>query len=258
MANLPSKGQTASMDSTAVTREQFRVAMGNLLEYLAGALGNVTGTYTTDSVDPANVRLRGAPQLANDAIPLSSDNSNRLPSTAWVRTHVASSSASVPDASESIAGKIQIATQGDVTTGTNALKAVPPAYLAVTYMPKSGGAFTGAITSTSTLSDSKGDLRSIPQNAKTAAYTLIASDAGKHISITTGGITVPSAVFTTGDAVTIFNNSTSSQTLTTSAVTAYLPGTASAKTSFTLGARGICTVLCVASNTFVISGASLS
>lgn len=246
------------MDSTAVTREQFRSAMGNLLEYLAGALGNVTGTYTTDSVDPTNVRLRGTPQLASDAVPLSSDNSNRIPSTAWVRTYVGSSSSSIPDASESVKGAIQIATQSDVTTGTNALKAVPPAYLAVTYMPKSGGAFSGAVTSSSTLSDSKGNLRSIPQNAQTGAYTLVAADAGKHVSITTGGVTVPASVFSTGDAVTIFNNSTSSQTLTTSAVTAYLPGTATAKTSFTLGARGLCTLLCVASNTFVISGAALS
>jgi hypothetical protein len=246
------------MDSTAVTREQFRSAIGNLLEYLAGALGNVSGTYTTDSVDPTNVRLRGTPQLANDAIPGSSDNSNRIPSTAWVRTYVGSTSSSVPSASESTAGTIQIATQSDVTTGTNATKAVPPSYLAVTYMPKSGGAFSGAITSSSTIADSKGNVRSIPQNAQTAAYVLIAADAGKHVAITTGGVTVPSSVFSTGDAITVFNNSSSSQTLTTSAVTAYLPGTTTAKTSFTLAARGLCTVLCVASNTFVISGAGLS
>lgn len=258
MANLPSKGQTASMDSTAVTREQFRTAMGSLLEYLAGALGNVTGTYTTDTVDPTNVRLRGAPALTNDAVPGSSDNSNRIPSTAWVRTYVSSTSSSVPDASESTAGKIQIATQSDVTTGTNATKAVPPSYLATTYMPKAGGAFSGAVTSSSTISDAKGNLRSIPQNVQTSAYVLAAADAGKHVAITTGGVTVPSSVFSIGDAITIFNNSTASQTLTTSAVTAYLPGTATAKTSFTLAARGLCTVLCVASNTFVVSGAGLS
>lgn len=258
MANLPSKGQTASMDNTAVTREQFRTAIGVLLEYIAGALGNVTGTYTTDTVDPTNVRLRGTPQLANDAVPLSTDNSNRLPSTAWVRTHVSANAVTTPDATESVKGKIQIATQSDVTTGTDTLKAVVPAYVAVTYMPKAGGAFSGAVTSSSSISDSKGDLRDVPQNAQTAAYTLVLADVGKHISITTGGVTVPASIFATGDAVTIFNNSTSSQTLTTSAVTAYLPGTSSAKTSFTLATRGVCTALCVASNTFVISGAGLS
>ena len=100
--------------------------------------------------------------------------------------------------------------------------------------------------------------RDIPQNSQTTAYPLVASDRGKHISITTGGITVPAGVFTTGQAVTIFNDSTASQTITTSAVTAYLPGTAAAKTSFALAARGCCTILCLGSNKFVISGGGLS
>lgn len=258
MTNLPSKGQSTSIDNVAVTREQFRTAMGALLEYLAGALGGVSGTYTTTTVDPANVRLRGAPQLASDAIPSSSDDSNRLASTAWVRDLVETSSTATPDATESVAGKIEIATQAEVTAGTDATRAVPPAYAAVTYMAKSGGAFTGAVTSSSTFSDSKGELRSIPQNARTAAYTLIASDAGKHVSITTGGITVPASVFSIGDAITVFNNSASSQTITTSAVTAYFPGKSTAKASFTLATRGLCTILCVGSNTFVFSGAGLS
>lgn len=258
MANLPSKGQTDSMDSATVTREQFRVAMSNLLEYLAGALGNVTGTYSSETVNPANVRLRGTPQLASDAIPGSSDNSNRIPSTAWVRTLVSSGSATVPDASESTKGKIQIATQSDVTNGTDTLKAVPSAYIAETYMSKSGGEFSGAVTSTASISDSKGNVRDLPQNARTSSYTLVGADAGKHVSITTGTITVPASIFSVGDVVTIFNNSGTSRTLTTSAVTAYLAGTATAKSSFTLAARGICTMLCVNSDTFVISGAGLS
>jgi hypothetical protein len=258
MANLPSKGQSTSMDNVAVTREQFRTAMGSLLEYLAGALGNVTGTYTTATVDPTNVRLRGAPQLTSDAVPSSSDDSNRIPSTAWVRTYVGSASSTTPDATESVKGKIQIASQTEVTTGTDTLKAVTPAYLATTYMPKSGGTFSGTVTSSSTVSDSKGNLRSIPQNAQTSAYTLQAADAGKHISTTTGGITIPASIFSVGDPVTVFNNSATSQTITTTAVTAYFPGQSTAKASFTLATRGICTILCVGSNTFVISGAGLS
>ena len=55
----------------------------------------------------------------------------------------------------------------------------------------------------------------IPQNSKTSAYTLAASDAGKHINITTGGITVNSGVFAVGDVVSIFNdNSTAIKTIT--------------------------------------------
>jgi len=108
------------------------------------------------------------------------------------------------------------------------------------------------------VADVAGDVRDVPQNAKTSAYTLIASDNGKHISITTGGVTVPSAVFSAGDTVTIYNNSASSQTITQGAsVTMYLVGTATTGNR-TLAQRGVCTVLCVASNTFVVTGGGLT
>jgi hypothetical protein len=108
------------------------------------------------------------------------------------------------------------------------------------------------------IQDSKGGIRAIPQNSKTAAYTLVVGDAGKHINITTGGVTVPSGVFSTGDAVTIYNDSSSDQTVTQgSSVTLRSAGTADTGNR-TLAQRGICTLLCVASNEFVISGAGLS
>jgi len=106
--------------------------------------------------------------------------------------------------------------------------------------------------------DSKGDVRSVPQNAQTGAYVLVAADAGRHISITTGGVTVNSGIFGAGDAISIYNNSGSSQTITQGgSVTMYLGGTATTGNR-TLAQRGICTILCVASNTFVISGAGLT
>jgi hypothetical protein len=65
-------------------------------------------------------------------------------------------------------------------------------------------------------------------------------------------------VFSAGQAITIYNNSGSSQTITQGAsVTMYLAGT-STTGNRTLAQRGVCTVLCVASNTFVISGAGLT
>ena len=98
----------------------------------------------------------------------------------------------------------------------------------------------------------------IPQNAKTSSYTLMASDTGKHISITTGGITVASGVFSVGDVVTIYNNSSSSQTITQgTSVTLRQAGTSNTGNR-TLAEYGVATILCVASNTFAISGAGLS
>jgi hypothetical protein len=99
---------------------------------------------------------------------------------------------------------------------------------------------------------------SIPQNSQTTGYTLVATDNGKHISITTGGVTVPASIFSTGDNITIYNNSGSSQTITQGAsATLRQAGTANTGNR-TLAQYGLCSVLCVASNTFVISGSGLT
>jgi hypothetical protein len=108
------------------------------------------------------------------------------------------------------------------------------------------------------LSDSIGKVRSIPPNSQTSAYVLAASDNGKHISITTGGVTVPNATFSSGDTVMVYNNSGLSQTITEdTGVTLYLAGTATTGNR-TLAQRGLATILCVAANTFVITGGGVS
>lgn len=116
---------------------------------------------------------------------------------------------------------------------------------------------TVGILTASTANDSSGNLRDIPQNSQTSAYILQASDAGKHISITTGGITIPAAVFDVGDAVTIYNNSGTNQLVAPStSVTLRKAGTG------TIGTRvvsqyGLVTILCVSNNVFVITGSGL-
>jgi hypothetical protein len=120
------------------------------------------------------------------------------------------------------------------------------------------GGSTPAAGTFTTVTDSKGELRSVPQNTQTSAYVLVASDSGKYISITTGGVTVPSGVFSAGETVTIYNNSSSSQTITQgTSVTMYQVGTANTGNR-TLAQRGLATVICVASNTFVITGGGLT
>jgi len=120
------------------------------------------------------------------------------------------------------------------------------------------GGTTAAAGTFTTVTDSKGELRRVPQNAQTSAYVLVASDAGKHISITTGGVTVNSGIFSIGDTITIYNNSGSSQTITQgTSVTIRQVGTANTGNR-TLAQYGLCTLLCVASNTFVITGGGVS
>jgi hypothetical protein len=116
-----------------------------------------------------------------------------------------------------------------------------------------------ALTADTTgVSDAVGNLRTIVQNSQTSAYVLVATDNGKFISITTGGVTVPASIFSAGQNVVIFNNSSSSQTITQgTSVTMTLAGSA-ATGNRTLAQYGVATVLCTASNTFVITGQGLT
>jgi hypothetical protein len=140
-------------------------------------------------------------------------------------------------------------------TGTMALTASPTFTGTLTAATISA---TGNVsTSGGTVSDSKGDVRQLPINNQTSAYVLVASDAGKTISITTGGVTVNTGIFSAGDNITIYNNSGSSQTITQGTATIRQAGTANTGNR-TLAQYGVCTLLCVASGTFVISGAGLS
>ena len=112
----------------------------------------------------------------------------------------------------------------------------------------------GGITS-SDLADAVG-YKGLPQNSRTTGYTLALSDMGKHISITTGNITIPangSVAFPVGSAVTIYNNSGSTQTISITTDTLRQAGTTNTGTR-TLAAYGVATVLKVASTTWVISG----
>jgi len=100
--------------------------------------------------------------------------------------------------------------------------------------------------------------QNIPANTQTASYQLAASDIGKYVNITTGGVTVPSGVFASGDVVSIYNNSASNQTITQgSGVTVYQVGTATTGNR-TLAQRGLATLLCVGTNEFVITGGGLT
>ena len=116
---------------------------------------------------------------------------------------------------------------------------------------------SSGMTVTGTISDDKGNLRNIPQNSQSSAYTLVAADAGKHVYISSGGVTIPASIFSTGDAITIINNSGSDQTITCSAVTTYLAGDTSTKSSLTLKGRGIATFLFASATVCYGSGAGL-
>ena len=116
----------------------------------------------------------------------------------------------------------------------------------------------GAITGTSTVSDSKGNLRSIPSNAQGSAHVATAADAGKAIYISTGGVTLNNSVFAAGDAVTIINNSGSDQTITQGSGVTIHNAADAATGNRTLAGRGMATVWFASASVAYISGAGLS
>jgi hypothetical protein len=92
-------------------------------------------------------------------------------------------------------------------------------------------------------------------SAKTASYTLAVGDVGRFIEVgASGSITIPDATFSAGDAISIFNNTTGSVTITCTITTAYIAGTDADKATVTLATRGICTILFISGTVCVISG----
>lgn len=113
------------------------------------------------------------------------------------------------------------------------------------------------LVSQNSVSDVAGNVRTVPANSQSSSYTLVATDNGKYISITTGGIIVPAGIFSVGQVVSVYNNSGSSQTISASGTTLRLVGTATTGNR-TLSSHGLATILCVASNTFVVTGGGVS
>ena len=114
------------------------------------------------------------------------------------------------------------------------------------------------VTVTGTVSDSKGNLRTVPLNINSSAYTLVAGDAGKAVTNTSGGWTVNNNIFTAGQVVTFINNGSGDQTITQgSGVTIY--NTANASTgNRVLASRGMATLIFYNASSGYISGVGLT
>ncbi len=101
--------------------------------------------------------------------------------------------------------------------------------------------------------------KNIPQTGsdKTTAYTLVTGDVGKYVGVGSGGsIVIPVSIFSNGDAISVFNNTTGNITFDASAVglTAYIGGDNTDRSSITLATRGISTILFISGSICVVSG----
>jgi hypothetical protein len=105
--------------------------------------------------------------------------------------------------------------------------------------------------------------RDIPQNSQSAAYTLVAADAGKHIfhpstDATARTFTIPasSVAYPIGTTLTFVNMSASLVTIAITTDTMYQAATGSTG-SRTLAQYGTATAMKLTSTTWIISGAGL-
>ena len=104
----------------------------------------------------------------------------------------------------------------------------------------------------------------IPQNPQTGNYTLVASDAGKHIYHASGAAaatyTIPansSVSYVTGTAISFVNLSANAVTIAITTDTMYL-SSAGTTGSRTLAQYGSATALKTANTTWIISGSGLT
>lgn len=124
----------------------------------------------------------------------------------------------------------------------------------------SGVDITGDLNVSGSISDAMGPLRKLGSNSQTGTYTLIADDAGKYV-VNTGAstnYTVDPNIFSSGDMVSIVNNSTNDLDITQgTGITLYFAADGSSGARV-LSARGVCTILFVSGTVGYISGSGLS
>ncbi len=259
------------------------LALGTVTTYVAGTTTLKT-TYTTAAATTANANpivLDASGQANIFLIPGEAYKfvlKNALGTTVWTVDNItAAGTLSLQDAA---AVNITGGTLDDVTitnstfvgeatnvTGVVAIEnggtGVATAPLALAAL---GAAASGANTditslaATTTISSQKIGYLNIPANAQTSAYGVIATDAGKCIDITIGGVTIPAnatIALDVGFTFSVYNNSTSSQTIAITTDTLRLAGTATVG-SRTLAQYGWATARKVAATEWVITGAGLT
>lgn len=132
----------------------------------------------------------------------------------------------------------------------------------------SGNISANSITNSTLIADAADNVyqvgfRQVPQNNQGAAstYTLTLNDDGKHVLLTggtTATVTIPtqaSVPFDNGSAVTIINNNSGAATISGS-VTIQLANGASGNR--TVAAKGICTLIKVATDLWYATGAGVT
>jgi hypothetical protein len=114
---------------------------------------------------------------------------------------------------------------------------------------------TGNVTSTQGIADRVGDVRNMPIVNSSGSYTISLADNGEVVAIQSGNVFVTANVFFPGNTVSIYNNSSANVTITqNTGVTLQWVGLSNTGNRI-LQQRGLATLVCVAANTFILTGA---
>jgi hypothetical protein len=118
----------------------------------------------------------------------------------------------------------------------------------------------GNVTLSGTITDSIGSLRRVGIHAASDNFTLTTAHPGKLVRMSGSGktIAVPQNVLSAGDMVTMFNVSTGTMTIEQGTGTTIYNSADGATGNRTVAAKGMVTLVCTASNEFVISGTQLT
>ena len=122
--------------------------------------------------------------------------------------------------------------------------------------PALGTPASGNLSNTTVDGTNSVGFKSVPAvGTKTASYTLAVGDVGKYVQLgASGAIVIPDATFAEGNAITLFNNTASTATITCSITTAYIAGTFTDKATMTLAAAGVATILFISGTVCVVAG----
>jgi hypothetical protein len=228
-----------------------------------------TGGASTNLIVPANKKLyfiynnasgavtvkvsgqTGVSVAAGEKVILVSDGTDVVEAVTYLSSNVTSLSLTTLTATSADITTLTGTTAGFTSANITTLTGTTATYTTGGFTDLSATSanittLTGTSATITTLLDGAGNIRNVPSagTEKTAAYTLSISDLGEYVTVGSGGsITVPNDVFSSGNIISIFNNTTGDATITFSITTAYLGGTDADKATLALATRGVATVL---------------